>query len=563
MKNLFKNYKPSAFGILFIIMIIVAIATWFVPAGEYTYECPNSDVAPFVYNNAEGKETAVCPVDQAQSDELVLIQANAGEGADIYEEVEEIITPSDSNKASYVYQQIEPQRQGVWNIIQAPVDGFLKAIEIIAFVFAIGGFINIVIQSGAMDAGIYALLRKFKGKELILIPILMTLFALGGTSYGMAEETIVFYIVLVPILFRAGFDNAVGMMIIALGAGVGVLASTVNPFAIGVAASAANVSQGTGIVGRSVFFVIVLLVAIAYVMHYAKKVKKDPTKSIDYDKHDMLVKEFSAKEGDSQEMKMTTGHKVILVLFALTFVLMILSVIPWEDAFNFMGWSDLTAAINNLPIPFMGGDNGLLPFGQWYFVEMTGLFLAGSFIIGCVAKGTGLLEGPIMPIFIDGAKDMMSVGLIIGLARGIQGILENSGMAPTILYYGSQLLQNLPKPLFAILTYIFYIPLSFLIPSTSGLATATMPIVGDLAYNVFGGASGIGNMGKVQAITGFSLASGIVNLVTPTSGVIMAALSLSKMDYGRWIKLITPLLVILFILSIAFLFITTQFQIFM
>ena len=153
---------------------------------------------------------------------------------------------------------------------------------------------------------------------------------------------------------------------------------------------------------------------------------------------------------------------------------------------------------------------------------------------------------------------MLGVALIIGLARGIQIILEASGMAPTVLYYGSQLLSNLPQALFVILTYIFYIPLSFLVPSTSGLATATMPIVGDLANSVFGDVNG-----KVQAITAFSAASGIVNLLTPTSGIVMAALAIAKMDYGRWIKLITPLLVIIFVVTILFLYLTTTFNFYM
>ena len=281
-------------------------------------------------------------------------------------------------------------------------------------------------------------------------------------------------------------------------------------------------------------------------MHYAKKVYNDPTKSINYDKYEQLKQEFSAKEGENKEVKMTGAHKVILALFALTFILMILSVIPWEDAFGITIFDQFTNMLNGLGIPFMGGDTGLVAFGHWYFVEMTGLFLAGSFVIGCVAKGSGLLKGPILPIFIEGAKDMMSVGLIIGLARGIQIILENSGMAPTILYYGSQALSHVSASIFSIL-----------VPSTSGLATASMPIVGDLAATVFGS-----EMGKVQAITGFSAASGLVNLITPTSGVIMAALSLSKMDYGRWIKLVTPLLIILFIVSGGFLWLTTTFGFF-
>lgn len=554
-KNLFKNFKLSAFGILFIILCFVAIATWFVPAGEYSYMC--GDTPAFVYENVDGKEVGVCPTSQEISDQLVITQASEDDNK--AEAIETIVTNNNLQPATYEYQEIEPARQGIWNVIEAPVTGFIAAIEVIVFVFTIGGFINIVIQSGAMDAGVYALLKKFKGRELVLIPILMTLFALGGTSYGMAEETVVFYIILIPILFKAGFDNAVGMMTIALGAGVGTLASTVNPFAIGVAASAANVSQGAGIIGRIIFFVVTLLIAIWFVMRYAKKVKKDPTKSINYNQYPELEKEFNSDEGKGNEVKMTGAHGLILAVFGLTFVLMILSVIPWSD-FGITIFEQFAEMINGFALPVVGGDAGILPFGQWYFIEMTGLFLASSFIVGCIAKANNLIEEntTVVNIFIDGARDMMGVALTIGLARGIQGILESSGMAPTLLYYGSQALSQLPKTIFIILAYIFYIPLSFLVPSTSGLATATMPIIGSLADSVFGS-----SYGSVQAISAFSFASGLVNLVTPTSGVIMAALSLSKMDYGKWIKLIMPLIIILFVVSILFLVITTGLNFYM
>ncbi len=553
MKNLFKNFKLSAFGILFIILCLVAFATWFVPSGEYIYQCSNGEA--YIYKNSEGKDAAVCPISEEELNSFIIMEKQNPDELTAY--IEESINTVPREEPSYTYVETEPQRQGIWNVIQAPVDGFIAAIEIIVFVFAIGGFINIIIESGAMDAGIYALLNKFRGKEIILIPILMILFGIGGTTFGMAEETIVFYAILVPVLFRAGFDNAVGMMTICLGAGVGTLCSTVNPFAIGVASSAVGLSPGDGIVSRIVLFLILISVTIAYVMWYAKRVKKDPTKSICYDRYEELKQDFNSHEDTDQMKKMTGAHKLILVVFAATFICMVLSVIPWENAFNVSLFASLADNINNLSIPIIGGDKGILAFGNWYFVEMSALFLLGSFIAGCIAKGSGLIKENLLNTFITGSKDMLSVAFIIGLARGIQIILESSGMAPTILYYGSQLLSGLPEGIFSILTYIFYIPLSFLIPSTSGLATATMPIVGDLAYNVFGSTNG-----QVEAITAYSAASGIVNLITPTSGVVMGALAMAKMDYGKWVKVISPLLVIIFVLTIAFLWLTTTFGFF-
>ena len=553
MKNLFKNFKLSAFGILFIILCLVAFATWFVPSGEYIYQCSNGEA--YIYENSEGKDAAVCPISEEELNSFIIMEKQNPDELTAY--IEESINTLPREEPSYTYVETKPQRQGIWNVIQAPVDGFIAAIEIIVFVFAIGGFINIIIESGAMDAGIYALLNKFRGKEIILIPILMILFGIGGTTFGMAEETIVFYAILVPVLFRAGFDNAVGMMTICLGAGVGTLCSTVNPFAIGVASTAVGLSPGDGIVSRIILFLILISVTISYVMWYAKRVKKDPTKSICYDRYEELKQDFSSHEDTNQMKKMTGAHKLILVVFAATFICMVLSVIPWENAFNVSLFASLADNINNLSIPIIGGDKGILAFGNWYFVEMSALFLLGSFIAGCIAKGSGLIKENLLNTFITGSKDMLSVAFIIGLARGIQIILESSGMAPTILYYGSQLLSGLPEGIFSILTYLFYIPLSFLIPSTSGLATATMPIVGDLAYNVFGSTNG-----QVQAITAYSAASGIVNLITPTSGVVMGALAMAKMDFGKWVNLISPLLVIIFVLTIAFLWLTTTFGFF-
>ena len=553
MKNLFKNFKLNTFGIIFIILCLVAFATWFVPSGEYIYQCSNGEA--YIYENSEGKDTAVCPISEEELNSFIIMEKQNPDELAAF--IEESVVTNPREDAVYTYQESEPKRQGIWDVIQAPVDGFIAAIEIIVFVFAIGGFINIIIESGAMDSGIYALLNKFRGKEIMLIPILMILFGLGGTTFGMAEETIVFYAILIPVLFRAGFDNAVGMMTICLGAGVGTLCSTVNPFAIGVASTAVGLSPGDGIISRILLFVILIGISIAYVMWYAKRVKKDPTKSICYDRYEELKQEFSSTETESEMKKMTGAHKAILVVFATTFIAMVLSVIPWEKAFNVTLFEDLANGVNSLAIPFFGGDSGILAFGHWYFVEMSALFLLGSFIAGCIAKGSGLIKENLLNTFIAGSKDMLSVAFIIGLARGIQIILESSGMAPTILYYGSQLLSGLPEGIFSILTYLFYIPLSFLIPSTSGLATATMPIVGDLAYNVFGSTNG-----QIEAITAYASASGIVNLITPTSGVVMGALAIAKMDYGKWVKVISPLLVIIFVLTIAFLWLTTTFGFF-
>ena len=554
-----KKFKmPSAFVILFTLLCLVAAATWVVPAGEYAYNCYNSEgeveQAAQIYEVGK-KIEAVCPTKEGRLIVQDIILNNEGSEVSMLIESEQSLVASDQT-IKYEYQQIEESKQGIWQVLESPVTGFQAAIEIIAFVFVIGGFINIVIKTGALDAGIYSLLKKFRGRETLLIPILMTIFAIGGTTFGMAEETLVFYVILIPVLYRAGFDNVVGAMVVMLGAGVGVLGSTVNPFAIGVASTAAGIDQGSGIVSRFLLWAIVLLVTIIYVMWYAKRVKKDPTKSIMFDKAEEIKKEFGTKEVDLDNHKMNGSQKLVLSLFILTFVIMVLSILPWESVFGISFFVSITESINNV-FPALGGSNGILAFGDWFLIEMTTLFLIFAFIIGIIGKTKGMFKENVMDLFIEGTKDMMSVALIIGLARGIQGILGSSGMDATLLYYGSNALSGLQPAIFTVISYVFYLPLSFLVPSTSGLATASIPIMGDLGAQVFDGDSG-----KIQVVTAFSSASGLVNLITPTSGVVMGGLLISKVDYGRWVKLLLPLIIIIFLITALFLFVTTQFGFF-
>ncbi len=524
-----KIKMPDSFTILFLIIIVVALLSWIVPSGEYTYVCDNG-VAPITND-----DTTICPNSEAAAKTLTYEMANGGElDSALYNEDYE-----------YEYKEVEANKQGLWQILNAPINGFYDAIDIALFVIIIGGFINVVMRTGTLDSAIAGLLARFKGNETKLIPVLMILFGIGGTTYGMAEETIGFYLLIVPVFLAAGFDSLVGVRVILLGAGAGVLASTVNPFAIGaaVASSELAIGIGDGIISRIVLFAIVEGIAIITTMRYANKVKADINNSEVADLHQETYNELVKNE--NSDLTLTTGHKLVLATFAITFALMVIAVIPWED----FGIDIFvrTADFLNERVLIIAGTDGLAALGWWWFGELTMLFLVGAIIVGIIAAKFKLYETTFIDAFLEGCRDLLGVALIIGLSRGITVVMSSAGMDATLLNYGSQALADLSTVAFTAGSFIFFIPLSFLIPSTSGLAAASMPVIAPLA-NAIGG-----DPAAIYTITAYSAASGLVNLITPTSGVVMGGLALAKVPYDRWLKHIMPTVVILFIASLAFL----------
>lgn len=525
-----KKFKmPDSFSILFIIIIIVAAFSWFVPSGEYVNICQNGQTA--IDNGGQ----IICPKDEAAAKEITYNISNELE-----------VDKSQYNEEySYQYQQVYPDRQGLWQMLMAPVKGFYDAIDIALFVLIIGGFINVVMKTGALDSAIGSLLVKFKGNEIKLIPILMILFGIGGSTYGMSEETIGFYLLIVPVFLAAEFDSLVGVRVILLGAGAGVLASTVNPFAIGAAVSSSGlaIGMGDGIISRVVLFAIVEGIAVYTTIRYARKVKANISDSDVADLHEETYKGLVST--DKQNLELTGGHKAVLTIFAITFVIMVISVIPWED-FGITSFVSL-ADFMNANVAIIAGTEGLSPFGWWWFGELTMLFLIAAIIVGFIAHRKRLYEVTFIDAFLEGCRDLLGVALIIGLSRGITVVMSQAGMDATLLYYGSQALSGLSKIIFTIGTYIFFIPLSFLIPSTSGLAAAAMPVIAPLADSVGG------NSAVIYTITAYSAASGLVNLITPTSGVVMGGLALAKVPYDRWLKHVMPTIGFLFLASMIFL----------
>ena len=416
------------------------------------------------------------------------------------------------------------------DLVMAPINGLNEAIDIAIFVLLIGGFLGVTTYTGALDAGIGSVVEKLQGRELVLIPVLMFIFSLGGTSFGMAEETIAFAALVTTTMIVAGFDPLVSVATLILGSGCGVLGSTVNPFLVSTSIGALNgvgieVNQviviGTGIA----LWLSSLLISIYFVMKYAKKVQKDKSATLLSEKEMNDAKEaFLGNKNTEEVVEFTTKRKIVLGLFALTFIVMVAAIIPWEEfGVTIFAKTD-----------FLTGS----ALGSWWFSELAMWFVIMSVIIGLVYQ---MKEQEIVSAFMNGAADMVGVALVIGVSKGISVMMSTTGLDNYVLSSASSLLSGMSPIVFTIVAFIIYMVLSFFVPSTSGLAGLSMPIFGPLAVSL--------GFSSEVLISIFSAGSGLVNLVTPTSGVIMGALAIAKVDYASWVKFVSKVLVAIFISS--------------
>ena len=468
----------TAFSIIFILIFILGIVSHFLPKAEFV-------------TNAEG--------------------------------VEEIVNGSGVVGAT------------LSEILLSPILGFENAIDVCIFVLILGGFLAIVARTEALETGIKVLVKKLKGHELVLIPILMFIFSIGGTTYGMLEETVGFYALLSATMVMAGMDTIVASSIVLLGAGSGVLGSTINPFAVGAAVSALPegvvVNQGLIIGIGVILWLTTLIISILFVMAYARKViKKKGSTFLSLRERKNMEEEYGAHaDTDVTNVKLTSKQKITLWLFALTFVVMIIGFIPWEefgiDIFTkFTGW--LTGS----------------SLGQWYFYEAALWFLIMSVIIGLVNR-TG--EKKFVDTFIDGADDMVGVILIIAIARGASVLMQATYLDNYIIYNAANLLENVPITIFAPFNYVIHVLLSILVPSSSGLATLSAPIIGPLANQL-----GYSVEGTIMTLVA---ANGLVNLITPTCGAIMGGLALAKVEYATWFKFALKIVATIAVVNIVIL----------
>lgn len=427
----------------------------------------------------------------------------------------------------------------------APIKGFADALPVCLFVMILGGFLGMMTETGALDNGIAVLVQKLKGNEIMLIPVLMLIFSLGGTTYGMCEETVPFYALLAATMMAAGFDPMVGAATVLLGAGCGCLGSTVNPFAVGAAVDALTgvgieVNQSIIIGLGAVLWIVTTAMSIFFVMSYAKKVKADKGSTILSMQELKDAEEAHGKAASEvhKEVKLTGRQKGVLIAFAFTFVVMIVGFIPLADlnegVANFFDAGAVYDADGNAIVQGWSALITGLPIGQWYFDEASTWFFLMAVLIGIIG---GLSEKQIVNTFITGAADMMSVVLVIALARGISVLMANTGLDVYVLDAAANALAGLSGVIFAPMSFLVYFGLSFLIPSTSGMATVSMPIMGPLAVK-------LGFSPEVMVMI-FSAAIGVVNLFTPTSGAIMGGLALAKIEWTTWLKFALKLIVAL------------------
>ncbi|MCG9705174.1 YfcC family protein [Photobacterium damselae] len=444
---------PSAYTILMLLTVFMAALTWLIPAGQYQ----------MVNNETLGK--------------MVPLVGS--------------------------YQTVTSNPQGIIDILMAPIQGFYdpgeymaRAVDVALFVLVIGGYLAVVTRTGAIDAGIAGTMEKLNGREKWMIPILMGLFALGGTVYGMAEETIPFYALLIPVMIAAGYDSIVGVAIIMVGAGIGCLGSTINPFATVIASNAAEINFMDGIGLRLAILILGWIMCTIYVMRYAEKVKNDPSQSIIASQKDENERLFlHGKEQETPELN--TTRKIVLMVFGLTFAVMM--------------WG----------VSFQG----------WWMAELSALFIGSSILVGFIGR---LSETELTDSFVDGARDLLGVALIIAIARGLVVVMDDGNITHTILNYAEGLLAGLPQIAFINAIYWVEAVLCLVVPSSSGLAVLSMPVLAPLAD--FAGVS------RELVVTAFQSASGLPNLVTPTSGVVMGGLAIGRVAYSSWLRFIGPLL---------------------
>lgn len=489
-----KLFSPIT--ILMIVIVLAALATWLVPAGKYNTLFYTE--GSFKYSTDSGE--VILPFTSKTLDSLHIF-----------------ITPQKFANGSIrkpvsvpgTFHLIQKNGQGPVDILEAPLKGITDAIEIILFLLVIGGFMNVFHDTGAMVKGLTTLSLKMKGRESWLIIILTFLFSFAGASYGMAEEALVFYPVMVPLFLAAGYDLLVPVAVIFGGTNLGTLSSFTNPFSTIIASNAAGVNWADGLSERILMFVVSTIFLIWYLVPYAEKVKRDPSKSIVLRVDGKVVSPYENLKETTVAEPLSRKNGLLLLLFLATFLTMIAGVV----------W-----------------------FG-WWLLEMSALFLGVSIAIAVINR---INEKKFLDQFIKGAESLLSVAFIVGVARGVTIVLNEGHISDSILYYSSNFVSGLPPSLFIISLLVLFIGFTFFISSSSGMAVLTMPIMGGLALII--------HIPGREIVNAYLFGMGIMGFLTPT-GLILPSLALVNVSYKAWLKFIFPLLIILFVVCCIFLII--------
>ena len=481
---------PSAQSILLIIAALVTIMTWIIPAGKYNQLLYDKEAKVFSVKSAETSKNV--PATTKTLDSLgIKIPLEKFTSGDIWKPI----------NIPNTYKQLEAKPQGFFDFVKAPIKGIIAGADIIFLILFIGGLVGLMNTTGAFDAGISWLAKVLKGREYILIILVTALISIGGTTFGLAEETMAFYPILIPVFLAAKYDAMVGLACIFVGSSVGNMFSTTNPFSCIIASNAAGINWTTGLTTRFIVFVIGTIICIIYIMRYAKKVKNNPTHSIIYDQKEEIETLFHKNSGTT--ISLTSRLRLILLVFTLCFVVMIFGVAKLE----------------------------------WWFLEMTTTFFVGAILIGFISK---IDENTFIDSFLKGAGELLGVALIVGIARGITVIMEDGLISDTMLFYASGMTEGMNKGLFANMMFFIYGGLSFFIPSSSGMAVLTMPIMSPLADTV--------GVGRELVVDAYIYGMGLFSFINPTS-LILASLAMIKVGYDKWLKFIMPLFFILIVFT--------------
>ncbi|WP_411273421.1 YfcC family protein [Daejeonella sp.] len=498
-----KYFKlPTATTLMMFVIILAAISTWILPAGQYS-KLTNDDNKAFLVTSKHGSTSL--PFSQKTLDSLsIKIPLEKFAKGDM---VKPISIPK-------TYQQDVKKPQGFVDILQAPIKGIVDSIDIVLFILVIGGFMQIFNKTGAMLSGVKYLASRMKGRERLLIIILTFIFSFLGGSYGMDVESIVFYPVLVPLLLAAGYDLIVPLAIVFGGAGVGFIASFSNPFSTIIASNTLGINWLEGFYERLLFFFISTALFVWYLLRYADKVKKNPTASLVYQMDGSANSTFDLHvTSETEKITLTLKAKAFLLLFLLTFVSMIVGII----------------------------------FLNWWTTEMSALFLGSALLIAIIDK---MDEKHFVNEFTKGMESMLTVALIVGLARGVTIVLNDGMVSDSILYYASNVVQHFYPTVFILLIMLFYFFFTVPVSSSSGMAVLTMPIIGSLAILL--------NIPGREVVNSYLYGIGIMYLITPT-GSVFPALTMVNVSYKAWLKFIIPFVIGLLILSALFLTIGINF----
>ena len=556
----------SAYSIIMILIILLGIVSHVLPHAKYTLASPDTDSSAvevgsgeWENENPEGgpEELEVGDLSTAEVSTLVVgSEGDLGSSESNENSLDEMVTDSESGEVVSTNEGTVEEEQTVvisseirtfdtleaceeeygegncaiqdgsgvvpaelHQILMAPILGFADAIDVCIFIMMLGGLLAVVARTKALETGIKLLVQKLHGKEYLLIVLLMFIFSILGTTYGFLEESVGFYVLIAATMFAAGLDPLVGVATILLGAGSGVLGSTINPFATGVALSAMKdagieFSQGTVILIAVVLWLTTLAISAFFVIKYAKKVQRDKGSTFlslrEQAAAEKVYGKFLKAQGD--EAKLSGKQIATLIMFGLTFLVMMVGFIPWgefgiEFFDSWTGW--LTGA----------------SLGNWWFYEAALWFLICAIIIAIINRQG---EHGFVDAFVDGADDMIGVILVIAVARGASVLMAETSIDSFIIVNAAEGLRNLPEMVFVPLNYLLHVVLSVLVPSSSGLATLSTPIIAPVASN-------LGYSTEVAAMS-IVAANGLVNLITPTCGAIMGGLALAKVDYSTWFK---------------------------